>query len=380
MHITDFAAELRASANAIQGMVELLLVENEQWPEQRAKLQAIFEESAYLVSLMENVPSALAHADGDLEPATQVLDPFALAAEVVGDFAKGFEAKGLTLNCVAGGSVPRQILTDRALLRQVLHGLLSAALVNCHEGGVEIMVSFRRELGADRSTVLYQITDSGSGFDASELSAIVDEAGGLNQALAGQARLLTVLKVLVNALGATLRVASVRGTGTRIGLSVPCDALGGSELVCRERADSYVALTSVAAHLEGRRVLIADDLRSNQLLLASWLKKAGASVTLVGDGRQAYDVLRATAKCDRNYDLALIDTDMPVLDGFTAVARLREAGVELPIVALVDAIVQLDAEDYNAAGFDGVLSRPIAFHRLAQLLGELLPVPGRARS
>jgi two-component system sensor histidine kinase/response regulator len=127
---------------------------------------------------------------------------------------------------------------------------------------------------------------------------------------------------------------------------------------------------------QGRRtrvnVLVAEDHPVNQKLVAWILEEAGHRVAIVGDGRQAVDALEAG-----RFDVVLMDVQMPVMDGFEAVARIRalpdSSRARIPIIALTAHAMKGDRERCLTAGFDGYLSKPIRAEILLSAIDELFP-------
>ena len=133
--------------------------------------------------------------------------------------------------------------------------------------------------------------------------------------------------------------------------------------------DETVAAPEGVAEL---RVLAAEDNATNQLVLKTLLGELGISVTLVGDGAQAVQAWR-----DAEFDLVLMDMQMPVMDGLTATRQIRAAEVELsrhptPIIALTADVMVHHVKGYEAAGISGVVAKPLQFNVLLSVMSDVL--------
>ncbi|MCA9797679.1 MAG: response regulator, partial [Candidatus Eremiobacteraeota bacterium] len=168
-------------------------------------------------------------------------------------------------------------------------------------------------------------------------------------------------------------VDSAPGQGSAFHLVLPlpqacaADALMTMEgdLHIHERAD--FAITDFSVPELAGRVLLAEDGADNQRLIGAYLKQAGLRVTVVGNGRDAIETALRN-----DFDLVLMDVQMPVLDGVAATRTLRDAGYMRPIVALTANVMQSDVQRYRETGCDDVLAKPIERQRFYQVIAEQL--------
>ena len=121
-------------------------------------------------------------------------------------------------------------------------------------------------------------------------------------------------------------------------------------------------------------MLLAEDGPDNQRLIAHILRKAGATVHVVGNGRLALEALRETRGSGEAYDLVVMDMQMPEMDGYTATRTLREEGFTLPVLALTAHAMEGDRELCIEAGCDDYGAKPIDRHRLVSQCARLMGV------
>jgi CheY-like chemotaxis protein len=121
--------------------------------------------------------------------------------------------------------------------------------------------------------------------------------------------------------------------------------------------------------LYGKRVLMVDDSIDNQIIIRIYLSAAGAMVEVADNGHQAVELLQAHA-----FDAVLMDIQMPVMDGYQALAAARKIGYGGPIVALTAHAMKDERERCLAAGFNDYLSKPVDRHRLVKHLVSLLEI------
>jgi CheY-like chemotaxis protein len=143
---------------------------------------------------------------------------------------------------------------------------------------------------------------------------------------------------------------------------VPLVVAGSSPWVGRLGQENAAAAAKPPSDAEIRlqgRILLAEDGRDNQLLLSHLLRKAGAEVTIAGNGAQALDILMQATTGGRQFDLLLTDIQMPIMDGYTLAKRVRNHGSRLPIIALTAHAMAEDRERCLLAGCDDYTTKPI---------------------
>jgi CheY-like chemotaxis protein len=146
---------------------------------------------------------------------------------------------------------------------------------------------------------------------------------------------------------------------------------------CRGGAESPTT-QAAPERLEGR-ILVAEDLIDNQRLISAVLGKAGAEVMVVGNGQEAVEQAVAAAQSGKPFDLVLMDLQMPVLDGYAAARKLRDAGFSAPIVAVTAHALGGEREKCLAAGCDDYLSKPLSYQALTGVVARCLPAASRRR-
>jgi CheY-like chemotaxis protein len=178
---------------------------------------------------------------------------------------------------------------------------------------------------------------------------------------------LAICTRLAERLGGRVFAQSSLGEGSVFHLRVPT-------LLAREAAETVTTSvlprskatvqTDEANPLLGLRVLYAEDGPDNQRLLSHHLTKAGASVVLVGNGREAVDLI---GRDPESFDLIFMDMQMPVMDGYEATRELRKRGCELPIIALTAHAMQSDRDKCLEAGCDDYATKPVTRGTLVEL-------------
>ncbi len=345
--------ELRTPLNGVLGMTHVLGATYLN-ARQRAHLDVIGSSGQSLLTILNDILDLSKIDAGKLEIETV---PFALD-ELIESATSLWEplaaAKGVTLLMEMGGDTPRWVAGDPIRLRQVIANLLSNAVKFTDQG--EICLRVR----ADGDRLLFEVADTGPGISPAAQAKLFNDfsqADSSNSRIFGGTGLgLSISRKLCRLMGGDLTVFSVEGSGAVFHGWV---RLGAAEAIV---ADPYVGDVNLAP----MRVLVVDDNPTNRAVAQALLSALGMSVTLVGDGAEALDVLRS-----RPIDLALMDVNMPVMDGCEVLRKIRagEAGnPAIPIIAFTADAMVGDRERYLAEGFDDYLAKPIQIAVLAQTL------------
>lgn len=376
--LANMSHEIRNPMNAIVGFTDVLRRGLEDSPETRLKyLNTIHSSGNHLVGLINDILDLSKIESGKMELEICECQPYRLMGEVVSVLQMKAADQNLFLEHSIEGRIPISIQSDPTRLRQVLMNLVSNAIKFTSSGGVRIQASFREH--GSRPQIQFRVIDTGIGMTEEQCAKIFEEFvqadSSVTRRYGGTGLGLAISKRLTEALGGQIVVTSVPGEGSTFEFCVDCGDVSDIALVDDRTAAASMTTThrSSAATLgmkfQPARVLVTDDTPANRQLVGLVLRKAGLEVDEAENGAQA---LEKVAACD--YDLLLMDMQMPVMDGFTATAKLRESGVTLPIFALTANVMQADRERCEAAGCTGFLTKPIDIDKLLQSLAEILPV------
>lgn len=265
------------------------------------------------------------------------------------------------LRVTPSGELPRTFSTDETRLKQILLNLLGNAIKFTHDGYVELRAEFCRE-GGDPS-ILFTVEDTGIGMDSNNrqdlFTAFQQGDTSVTREYGGSGLGLTISKRLAELLNSKLTFQSEKGKGTVFYLEVPTGDISNVSIEHLDLKTQLPTETNVDEPIEiDCRVLVVDDRPDMRYLAQYFLEDAGATVETANDGSQAIDLVKK-AEAEQPFDILIIDMQMPVVDGYTAVAEIRAAGIEIPIVALTAAAMRGDADRCLAAGCDSYLSKPL---------------------
>jgi signal transduction histidine kinase len=353
--LANVSHELRTPMTAILGYSELL---REDAVERRAALDAIQRNGTHLIGIINEILDfssieagrfALRTEDVSLGEVMQAL------RETLGSQARD---KGLELELSILPGTPERVCTDPVRLRQLLTNLVENGIRYSQRGKVQV------EIAGRDGRLQVRVTDSGVGIPADQLEAIFEPFTQVDSSASrvhgGVGLGLSICKKIADGMGGTIAVHSEVGRGTCFELELPVAPAQPARTV--ERAEGS------GPGLAGVQVLLADDCADNRRLIQHFLVSAGAEVTTAGNGREVVDSVLAAPG---SFDVIVMDMQMPMLNGYEATRLLREAGCELPVLALTAHALAEHRDECLQAGCNGYLSKPVARRELIDVVRRM---------
>ncbi len=362
--LANMSHEIRTPMNAIIGFTDVVL-DGELPASSRQHMQTVQRSARALLGLLNDIldTAKLEHGAVELESR-----PFALrqlCQDVLSTLELSARRKGLVLALDLAPGLPEVFKGDPLRLRQVLLNLAGNAVKFTAEGGVSLTAE-RLPDGRLELSVL----DTGIGIAPDRIERIFDPFAQADATMArrfgGTGLGTTIARQLVQLMGGEIGVESELGQGSRFWVRLPLAAMAGE-------ATTFGALAGPTIKaLPPLRILIADDVPENLVLLELRLREQGHSVSTAADGEQALALMR-----QGGLDLALLDVQMPVMDGLQACRALREIEAaegrpRLPVIALTASAMQGDRELTAAAGMDGFAVKPIDWPALLTEIARVL--------
>ena len=378
--LANMSHEIRTPLNGILGFTELLRRGAADGDEAERKdfLQTIHNSGQHLLSLINDILDLSKIEAGHVELEKVSCSPHQLIAEVMSVFRVRASERGLDLTCQWQGAMPESIFTDPARVRQIVINLVGNAIKFTEHGAVSVVA--RLDQSTADSQLVVDVTDTGVGISEDKQAAVFEAFrqadDSITRRFGGTGLGLSISQRLAQLLGGSLSVNSSPSEGSTFTLRLKTGPIGAFVTCDTDYTAEYMkpnaTMPDEVSHLEAR-VLVVDDGDINRKLFRRTLQGKGVHVEVANDGLEGLQVALAG-----NFDLVLVDMQMPLMDGYTAARKLRMSGYTGPIIALTANAMRGDMEKCLAAGCSGYLSKPIDPRELVTVVAQTLAGDQRA--
>ncbi|MCK8823720.1 PAS domain S-box protein [Fuchsiella alkaliacetigena] len=361
--LANMSHEIRTPLNAVIGFSEILESQVEDG-QQRAHLQAIKAAGRSLLNLINDILDISKIEAGILEVDLVVMDLKSLLDDMERIFLQEAEEKGLSLMIDYESSLPL-IEFDEGRLRQILLNLIGNAIKFTQQGHVKITVKTEAESKAEQLKLIIEVEDSGIGINEEDQERVfapfTQQKGQKIEDYEGTGLGLTITRRLTELLGGKITLDSELGAGTVFRLEFP--EVNIVEATTEDEEENF----KENIYFTGAEVLVVDDVNSNRKLLKTKLENKGLTVIEAASGTTG--VAKAV---EFEPELILMDIKMPQVNGYQAKQRIRDKGLEMPIIALTAYATKAERERAKAVGFDGFIAKPIEDDKLNRELAKYL--------
>jgi PAS domain S-box-containing protein len=348
--LSNMSHEIRTPMNAIIGFTKVLL-KTEMSAKQKEYLTAIKLSGDALIVLINDILD-LAKVDAGKMVFEQT--PFKMAVSISAMlhlFETKIQEKNLTLIKQYDDAIPDVLVGDPVRLHQIILNLLSNAVKFTSRGNITVSVSLLTE-DEDEVSIQFSVKDTGIGIPDDKIEKIFENfqqaSSGTSRIYGGTGLGLAIVKQLVEPQGGSIQVASQVGTGSTF-----------SFILSFQKTDIEPEMEVVAEELQidnkNISVLVVEDIPLNQLLMKTLLDDFGFERDIADNGQIAVDKLH-----EKNYDVILMDLQMPVMNGFEATDYIRNVlKLSIPIIALTADVTTVDLEKCRYVGMNDYIAKPV---------------------
>jgi signal transduction histidine kinase len=366
--LANMSHEIRTPMNAIIGIAEMLDTEELSKDEQKRCNQIIIRSAESLLAIINDILDLSKVEAGKMELENGTVELSQIIMDTIEVFNISTANKSIILNCNIDKTVPRYMQGDSVKIKQILMNLIGNSVKFTKEGKVDVLMKYlgKKE---DKNAIEIIVQDTGLGIPEDKLDAIFDSFkqadSSTTRKYGGTGLGLSIVKSLVELMGGSIKVESKLGEGSRFIVSLELeDAAATLDAVKKPKVSSFNDISKL-------KLLVAEDNNINREIIGLHLKKLGCHYDEVGNGILAVEGFESG-----QYDVILMDVQMPEMDGLEATRIIRNkekaTNCRIPIIALTASAMVEDIDKCLAAGMDAHISKPLKADKLRETIDNLV--------
>jgi signal transduction histidine kinase len=369
--LAHMSHEIRTPIGAVLGFAELMKNPNNTLEENQKYMVVVERNSNQLLRLIDDILDLSKVEAGKITIESIEFSFGEMLADFLSVMRLRAEEKGIEFRFKTSTKIPNIICSDPVRLRQILTNIVGNAIKFTDVGYVELNIEYVN------SFLRFIITDTGAGISKAQATKLfqpfMQADTSTTRKFGGSGLGLVLSRHLVGLLDGKLKIMeSAEGIGSKFLIEVFSTQVSGAKLVGTKelvQIKSSIKEPKITKQiLKGLNVLLVEDSLDNQALITIYLNKVGAQVTSVSDGAQGVELAMK-----KNFDVLLMDIQMPVLDGHEATKKLRRSKYTKPIIALTAHAMKEEQAKCIESGFDEFLTKPIQKDLLIEILARHVP-------
>jgi signal transduction histidine kinase len=369
--LANMSHEIRTPLGAILGFSELMLRPETTVSERAKGVETIKRNGKLLSTIINDILDLSKVESGKLEVEKSIVSFEEIFPDIKSLLTLEAKEKGIELTVSSEGEIPNFIETDPLRLRQILLNLVGNAIKFTEKGSVNVNVKLIQS--SDKSPLLtFEVKDTGCGIPHDKVEKLfapfsqVDTSA--TRRFGGSGLGLILSKKMANLLGGDVVLAeSIVNEGSTFIVTIDPGRANVVDLQsdASRIGPKRVPMRNLKSDLKNLNILLVEDSVDNQNLILQLLRLSGAKVSLASNGKEG--VLKALAG---DFDVVLMDLQMPIMDGYEATSELRKQGFTKPIIAFTAHVMKEERNRCIESGFSDHLGKPIDQENLLQVLSR----------
>ncbi len=376
--LANMSHEIRTPINGILGMLQLTLMAEDLQADYRDNLLTAKNCADNLLRLINDILDISKLEAGKYSLKEEIFDVRSAIEETVAAQVPAATNKGLALDCTFGNNIPKLVKGDGQRIQQILNCLLSNALKFTSEGSVRVKIA---AIDTDKENINIRIAvaDTGIGISEKNMDKLFIRFSQVDSSdtrrYGGSGLGLVISKQIAELMGGNISVQSKEGIGSTFIAEIPLKVVKAAEMEAEKEAaeakKEEPAVFSINAHGKAR-ILVAEDEPVNQQVIGKLLGMAGFSYDIAENGERAIELFK-----QKEYDAALFDVQMPVMDGIAATQEIREIEQKehkkrLPIIAVTARAMFGDKERILENKLDDYIAKPYNLNTVVETLNKYI--------
>ncbi|WP_411767904.1 ATP-binding protein [Winogradskyella sp. A3E31] len=363
--ISNISHELRTPLYGVVGLTSLLMDSKNLDSDEKSFIKSLKFSGDYLLHLINDVLQFGKIESNKIELNSSSFKPEKLAKNIMNSFAYQLEGSKNKLHLDFDETIPQFLMGDTIRVSQVLINLIGNGLKFTKEGNVWLRLK-QTKSSESTSTIRFVIEDDGPGIPKDKQQQIFEKFSQLdrnyNHEYQGTGLGLSITKNLLNIFGSEIELESEEDKGSKFSFEITFD-------IDTEKQEEFdvTNINQIVDLQEGRRILIAEDNKINQIVTKNILTKEGYQCHIVENGQMAIDAVKT-----EKFDLVLMDLNMPVMNGDEATVEIRKFDTEIPIVALTASVMEEVEEKLIASGMSDIIIKPYDNYDFFQIISKHL--------
>jgi signal transduction histidine kinase/CheY-like chemotaxis protein len=366
--LANMSHEMRTPLTTVLGYSESMLDDNNLATANRDQLEAIVVNARHLATLIDDVLDLSKCEEGQLKVTPQTFELAPMIAKLVRSQEEIARRKGLEFALTTRLPLPRHLHVDPMRLNQICFNLIGNAIKFTDDGVVELAIEYHPKT----RDLVFRVIDTGIGVPIESQAQLFQKFyqadSTLSRNFGGSGLGLHISQALAQLMNGRIEYFP-QDRGSIFQLSLRLEADPNEWIECeRTFFPDHLCEGQQQEQFSGH-VLVAEDSSVNQLLICLLVEKFGLRTTAVSNGLEAVDLLKK-----QNFDLILMDLQMPVMSGIEAVSEIRAFNQEVPVIALSADVIRHQNDSEEMEGFTDQLAKPIDMNRLSATFARYLSI------